>query len=152
MRALIQRSGPASVRVNEVTIGAIDRGLVVLLGFTHNDSDGDLAWIVRKTTELRIFEDDEGRMNRDVRDVGGSLLLVSQFTLYADCRRGRRPAFTDAMEPDRAESMWERAVAAFASTGLPVATGRFGAMMQVALVNDGPVTIALESPRPGVAR
>ena len=146
MRAVVQRCRRAEVTVGGEVVGAIDRGLMVLLGAGKGDGDADLAYIVDKIVGLRIFPDDEGKMNRSVLDVGGGVLLVSQFTLYGDARKGRRPAFVDALEPGAAEALYERAVAAVRAAGVQeVATGVFRADMQVALVNDGPVTILLDS-------
>lgn len=144
MRAVVQRVSEAEVRANGEVLGAIERGCCVLLGVTGNDDEEDAARLVRKLLGLRIFDDDAGRMNRSVVDVGGALLVISQFTLYADCRRGRRPSFTDAARPADAERLYDAFVAAAASA-VRVATGRFGAHMAVALVNDGPVTIVLDS-------
>ncbi len=127
-------------------VGAIERGLVVLLGAGKGDGDADLAYVVDKVVNLRIFPDDEGKMNRSVLELGGGVLLVSQFTLYGDTRKGRRPAFVDALEPGPAEALYERAVAAVRTAGVTqVATGVFRADMQVELVNDGPVTILVDS-------
>lgn len=127
-------------------VGAIDQGLCVLLGAGKGDGDADLAYVVDKVVNLRIFADDEGKMNRSVLDIGGGVLLISQFTLYGDTRKGRRPAFIDAMDPGPAEALYDRAVAAVRAAGVArVATGVFRADMQVELVNDGPVTILLDS-------
>lgn len=127
-------------------VGAIERGLVVLLGAGKGDGDADLAYVVDKVVNLRIFPDDEGKLNRSVLELGGGVLLVSQFTLYGDTRKGRRPAFVDALEPGPAEALYERAVAAVRTAGVTqVATGVFRADMQVELVNDGPVTILVDS-------
>lgn len=146
MRAVIQRCRRAQVTVDGQVVGAIDQGLVVLLGAGKGDGDPDLSYMVDKIVGLRIFADDEGKMNRSVLDVGGGVLLISQFTLYGDTRKGRRPAFVDAMEPGPAEALYERAVAAVRAAGVSrVATGVFRADMQVELVNDGPVTILLDS-------
>lgn len=146
MRAVVQRCRRAHVTVDGQVVGAIDHGLVVLLGAGKGDTDADLAYVVDKVVGLRIFADDEGKMNRSVLDVGGGILLISQFTLYGDTRKGRRPAFIDAMEPGPAEALYERAVAAVRAAGVSrVATGVFRADMQVELVNDGPVTILVDS-------
>jgi D-tyrosyl-tRNA(Tyr) deacylase len=145
MRAVVQRVRSASVEVDGRVVGATDGGLLVLLGVEIGDTDEDLAWIVRKVAGLRIFRDEEGRMNLDVAAVGGSLLLVSQFTLLGDCRRGNRPSFVDAAPPEVASPMVDRAAASFRARGLGVETGRFGADMLVRLENDGPVTIVLDS-------
>lgn len=131
--------------VEGAVVGAIERGLVVLLAAGKGDGEEDLAYVVDKIVGLRIFPDEAGKMNRSVVEVGGGVLMVSQFTLYGDARKGKRPGFIDAMEPVGAEAMYERAVAAVRAVGVPVATGVFRADMQVALVNDGPVTILLDS-------
>lgn len=146
MRAVVQRCRRAQVTVDGAVVGAIDRGLMVLLGAGKGDGDADLAYVVDKLVNLRIFPDDDGKMNRSVLDLGGGVLLVSQFTLYGDTRKGRRPAFVDALEPVAAEALYERAVAAVRAAGVTqVATGVFRADMQVELVNDGPVTILIDS-------
>jgi D-tyrosyl-tRNA(Tyr) deacylase len=146
MRAVVQRVSRASVTVDTRTTGAIDRGLLVLFGAGAGDGPADLAYIVDKITNLRIFPDDAGKMNRSVLDIGGGVLLVSQFTLYGDARQGRRPAFTGALEPVAARALYEQALSALRSAGVPqVAAGEFAADMQVELVNDGPVTILLDS-------
>lgn len=144
MRAVVQRVARADVRVANEVIGEIGPGCCVLLGVTHADDDTHLQLLVDKVLSLRIFDDDAGRMNRSIRDVGGSLLVVSQFTLYADCRRGRRPSFTAAASAEHATRLYEGFVAR-AAREVPVATGRFGASMQLSLTNDGPVTILLDS-------
>jgi D-tyrosyl-tRNA(Tyr) deacylase len=145
MRALIQRVGRARVTVDEQIVGQIGRGLLVLLGVGQDDSDAQVKALAEKIVHLRIFGDDEGKMNRSLLDVGGEVLVVSQFTLYADTRRGRRPSFTDAAQPSIAEPLVERFKDAIAAYGLAVADGIFGAYMEVELVNDGPVTIWLDS-------
>ena len=145
MRALIQRVTMASVRVDGSETGRIGPGLLLLLGVGAGDDDGDARYVVDKVTQLRIFADAEGRFNHSVLDAGGGLLVVSQFTLYADTRRGRRPDFTAAAAPSEAQQLYETAVAMFRETGLPVATGEFQAYMQVQLENDGPVTILVDS-------
>jgi D-tyrosyl-tRNA(Tyr) deacylase len=145
MRALIQRVTCASVRIDGETVGSIGAGLVVLLGVAAGDDEADARYLVDKTANLRIFADDEGRFNRSALDVAAELLVVSQFTLYADTRRGRRPDFTRAAEPDDARRLYGRAVEMFRETGLTVATGEFQAYMQVRLQNDGPVTLMLDS-------
>lgn len=145
MRAVIQRVSQASVTVAEETVGAIDQGLMVLLGVAQGDTAKDSAYLADKTAGLRIFEDDEGKMNRSVADIGGSILVVSQFTLLGDCRKGRRPGFTDAAPPELADKLYEEYVHALRRQGVTVATGVFRANMQVALVNNGPVTIMLDS-------
>ena len=145
MRALVQRVSQASVSVAGETAGAIGAGLLVLLGFSAEDTDEDASYIVGKAVNLRIFADDEGRFNRSALDVGAELLLVSQFTLYADTRRGRRPSFSSAAPPERAEAEFDRAVELFRQSGLRVETGVFQAHMMVSSTNDGPVTIMLDS-------
>ena len=146
MRAVVQRVTRASVTVAGQIIGSIDRGLLVLLGAGAGDSATDLGYIVDKVVNLRIFADDAGKMNRSVLDVGGGVLVVSQFTLYGDARTGRRPAFTGALEPVAARALYEQAVAGIRAAGVArVETGEFAADMQVELVNDGPVTILLDS-------
>jgi D-tyrosyl-tRNA(Tyr) deacylase len=146
VRALVQRVARARVTVAESVSGEIERGLLVLLGATHADGEGDARWLAGKVAGLRIFADDAGRMNRDVREAGGACLVVPQFTLYADARHGRRPDFVAAAQPDRAEPLFERFCDELAAAGVPVARGVFRAHMQVELVNDGPVTLWLESP------
>ena len=146
MRALIQRVTRADVRVEDTTVGAIERGLLVLLGVGEGDTVRDVAYLASKVVTLRIFEDAQGKMNLDVQDIGGAVLVVSQFTLYADCRKGRRPSFTQAARPPLAQQLYEAFVAEVARYGVPVARGAFGAYMAVRLVNDGPVTVWLESP------
>ena len=145
MRAVIQRVSQASVVVAEETVGAIEQGLMVLLGVAKGDTLKDITYLADKTAGLRIFEDENGKMNRSVEDIDGSLLVVSQFTLLGDCRNGRRPGFTDAAPPELADALYKEYVDALRSRGITVATGVFRADMQVALVNDGPVTIMLDS-------
>lgn len=145
MRAVLQRVSHARVTVAGKVTGQIQRGFVILVGVTHGDGEAQAAWMARKIAGLRVFEDDAGKFNRALRDVGGSALVVSQFTLYADTRRGRRPSFTDAAPPEVAEPLIERFCALLREHGVPVETGVFGAMMQVEIHNDGPVTIILES-------
>ena len=145
MRALLQRVTRAAVRVDGATIGEIGPGLAILLGVGPDDTDAVADELARRSVELRIFRDEDGRTNRSLADVGGAALVVSQFTLYADTRRGRRPGFTDAAPPELAERLYERFAAAIRAAGLTVATGSFGAEMQVELVNDGPFTIWLDS-------
>jgi D-tyrosyl-tRNA(Tyr) deacylase len=148
MRAVVQRVTQASVTVSGEVVGAIDHGLLVLLGCGTGDGADDLAYVVDKLVNLRIFADDAGKMNRSVLDTGGGVLLISQFTLYGDTRKGRRPAFLDALEPVAAKALYERALVAVRAAGVTqVAAGIFAADMQVALVNDGPVTILLDSKR-----
>lgn len=147
MRAVIQRVHEARVTVGDETTGTIGPGLLVLLGAGGEDTDADLTYILEKTLNLRIFPDDQGKMNLSLLDTGGELLVVSQFTLYGDARKGRRPGFTRAMEPVRAETMYEDFVAQARARGVEVQTGRFGADMDVSLTNHGPVTILLDSTR-----
>ena len=143
MRVVIQRVSEASVTVDQQTVGAIGQGLMVLLGVAQGDTSQEAKSLAEKTARLRIFEDDAGKMNRSVEEIGGSLLVVSQFTLLGDCRKGRRPGFTDAAPPELADQLYEEYVAALRSRGVNVATGVFRADMQVDLVNDGPVTFNL---------
>jgi D-tyrosyl-tRNA(Tyr) deacylase len=146
MRAVVQRVTRASVTVTERTTGAIGRGLLVFLGAGAGDTSADLAYIVDKIANLRIFADDAGKMNRSVLDVGGGVLVVSQFTLYGDARTGRRPAFTGALEPVAARALYEQSLDALRTAGVArVEAGEFAADMAVELVNDGPVTILLDS-------
>jgi len=145
MRAVIQRVSQASVTVDGQIVGTIERGFLVLVGVTHNDSRAEADWLARKIAGLRIFEDDAGKMNLGLADVGGAVLVVSQFTLYGDARKGRRPDFIQAARPEVAEPLVDYFVEALRSAGLPVETGRFRATMEVALVNDGPVTLWLDT-------
>ena len=145
MRAVIQRVRQASVTVADETVGAIDQGLMVLLGVAQGDTAKDAVYLADKTAGLRIFEDEADKMNRSIKDIDGGILVVSQFTLLGDCRKGRRPGFTDAAPPELADPLCEEYVDALRSRGITVATGVFRANMQVALVNDGPVTIMLDS-------
>ena len=144
MRIVLQRVSRAKVTVDGRVTGEIGRGLLLLAGFTDADTDDALAWMAEKVVGLRIFPDDEGKMNRSVEEADGALLVVSQFTLYGDARKGRRPSFIDAARPEVAIPLYERFVALLRATGRRVATGEFGAMMDVELVNDGPVTLILE--------
>src|SRR6266699_273107 len=145
MRALLQRVSRASVIVDEQVVGQIGQGLLVLLGVGKKDSEVQVKTLADKIVHLRIFGDDEGKMNRSVLDIGGEVLVVSQFTLYADMRRGRRPSFIEAAPPALAEPLVEQFKDALAAYGLTVADGIFGAYMQVELLNDGPVTIWMDS-------
>ena len=145
MRAVIQRVNQASVTVGGETVGTIQRGLMVLLGVARGDAAVDAAFLADKTAGLRIFEDGAGKMNLSVEEVGGGILVVSQFTLLGDCRKGRRPGFTEAAAPQLADALYEAYVDALRNRGLTVATGVFQAEMQVALINDGPVTLLLDS-------
>lgn len=146
MRAVVQRVTRASVTVDGEITGAIEAGLLVLLGAGHDDGAGDLAYLVDKIVNLRIFADEAGKMNRSVLDIGGGVLVVSQFTLYGDARKGRRPAFTDAMEPVAAKALYLQSLEALRQAGVArVEAGVFAADMKVELLNDGPVTILLDS-------
>lgn len=145
MRACVQRVRQASVSVDGEVTGEIGRGLLVLLGVMREDDESDLQYLVEKITTLRIFEDENGKMNLSLLDISGELLVVSQFTLYGDCRKGRRPSFIAAAEPEKGKQMYDDFVRQAAQRGIKVATGRFQAMMDVALVNEGPVTILLDS-------
>ncbi len=147
MRILIQRVKKAHVTVQDSTTGAIDRGLLLFLGIHKNDEEEKIPWFVNKIANLRIFEDDEEKMNRSVIDIEGKVLVVSQFTLYGDCMKGRRPSFTEAMAPNQAESFYESFVKQMRDQmgTQNVATGSFGASMEVHLINDGPVTFLLNS-------
>ncbi len=146
MIAVLQRVLQASVKVGDETVGRIGHGLLVLLGVARGDGQADVDYLAEKLATLRIFGDETGKMNRSIVDVGGALLVVSQFTLLGDTRQGRRPGFDAAAPPDLANSLYEQLVEALKGKGLPVETGRFGAHMRVALENDGPVTCIVESP------
>jgi D-tyrosyl-tRNA(Tyr) deacylase len=145
MRAVVQRVSQASVVVDEQTVGAIDHGLMVLLGVAQGDTEKDAQYLADKTAGLRIFEDDAGKMNLSVEDVSGGILVISQFTLLGDCRKGRRPGFTDAAPPELADKLYEVYVDLLRNRGIYVATGIFQAEMKVSLVNEGPVTMMLDS-------
>ena len=145
MRAVVQRVSQARVTIAGETVGQIGRGLLVLLGVTHADTPANAEWLAEKIIGLRIFADADDKMNLGVADVGGEMLIVSQFTLYGDCSKGRRPSFIDAAPPEIAIPLYERFINAVKAQGVPVATGRFGAMMQVELTNDGPVTLIVDS-------
>jgi D-aminoacyl-tRNA deacylase len=149
VRVLVQRVSRAEVRVREAgdsarITGRIGTGMVLLVGFTHDDDEARLSWMADKIIGLRIFGDSEGKMNRALADIGGALLVVSQFTLYGDAEKGRRPSFIDAARPDAAERLYERFITLLVERGVRVERGEFGAMMDVELVNDGPVTLWLE--------
>jgi D-aminoacyl-tRNA deacylase len=144
MRVLVQRVARASVAVAGQVIGAIDHGLLLLVGFTHTDAEADVLWMADKVIGLRIFTDADEKMNLSLAEVGGALLVVSQFTLYGDARKGRRPSFVDAARPEIAVPLYEQFVGVLRARGVTVATGEFGAMMDVSLVNSGPVTLWLE--------
>lgn len=145
MRAVVQRASRAKVTVDNRIVGCIGRGLVVLLGVTESDTVADAEYLADKIAELRVFSDADDKMNLALADVGGAVLAISQFTLYGDCRRGRRPSYTDAARPEKAEALYDHFARRILEKGLPVETGVFGAMMQVELVNDGPVTLMLDS-------
>jgi D-aminoacyl-tRNA deacylase len=145
VKVVVQRSKQAKVVIDGEIVGSIDSGLVLLVGITHEDTEADVKWMAEKVVNLRIFEDESGKMNHSVADTGGQLLSVSQFTLYGDCRKGRRPNFMAAARPEQAEKLYDSFNDILRSMGLVVATGRFGAMMEVELVNSGPVTLILES-------
>lgn len=145
MRSVLQRVSSAEVRSDGKVQGKIDQGLVILLGIKNGDGDSDLRWMVEKVINLRIFEDDEGKMNRSLTDIGGSMLIISQFTLYGDCRKGRRPGFSGAAPPAQAKPLYERFIQLSREKGITVETGIFQAEMAVNLVNDGPVTLLLDS-------
>jgi D-aminoacyl-tRNA deacylase len=144
MRLLLQRVSRAEVRINDRVAGRIERGVLLFVGFTHTDGDEHLTWMADKVTGLRIFADEDDKMNRAITDVGGAILVVSQFTLYGDAIKGRRPSFVDAARPEVAQPLYERFVRLLRERTPAVETGEFGAMMQVELVNDGPVTLWFE--------
>lgn len=145
MRTIIQRVSSASVVIDGKCVGQIDQGYLVLVGFTHDDTESDIDYMVEKVKNLRVFSDDDGNMNRSLLDVHGKILSVSQFTLYADARKGRRPSFINAMHPEQATKMYDLWNEKLRQAGIEVQTGVFGADMKVTLTNDGPVTICLES-------
>lgn len=145
MKIVIQRCKRASVTVDEQVVGQIEQGLMILVGVTHKDTEADAVYLADKAADLRIFEDEQGKMNHSVLDIGGAVLSVSQFTLYGDCRKGRRPNFMAAARPEPAEQLYEAFNRQLRSRGLTVETGRFGAMMDVSLTNWGPVTLILDS-------
>ena len=144
MRVVLQRVSRASVSIDGQVVGRIDRGFLLLVGFTHADTEAQVDWMAEKVTGLRLFADQEGKMNLALADVGGGALVVSQFTLYGNAEKGRRPSFIDAARPETAIPLYERFIERLRMAGLEVATGQFGAMMDVELVNDGPVTLMLE--------
>jgi D-tyrosyl-tRNA(Tyr) deacylase len=145
MRVVLQRSGPASVRVDGEMTGSINKGYVLLVGITHSDTEEDAIYVAKKIANLRLWEDDDGKMNKSIIEVGGDILSVSQFTLYADAKKGRRPSFIEAARPEQAEPLWDFFNEHLKNEGLEVQTGIFGAMMDVELINDGPVTIIIDS-------
>jgi len=144
MRALVQRVSKANIEVNEKNISSINKGLLVLLGIQDTDDESDITWLSNKIIKMRIFEDDNGKMNQSIEDIGGELLIVSQFTLYASTKKGNRPSFINAAHPDKALPIYQTFVSE-CNKQISTQTGKFGAMMQVDLVNDGPVTIWLDS-------
>lgn len=146
MRAVVQRVSRAQVRVGGEVVGGIGRGLAVLLGVAPGDGPADAEWMARKLAQLRVFQDEAGRMDRSVEDVGGGVLLVSQFTLYGDCRKGNRPSFSGAAGPVQAEPLYEAVARGLRARGLQVGTGRFGASMEVEIINEGPLTLVLDTP------
>jgi D-aminoacyl-tRNA deacylase len=148
MRAVVQRVRSSRVVVSGTVVGEIGPGLLVLLGIRTGDAADQVRWMADKVVGLRIFEDDQGKMNRSLLETGGSVLAVSQFTLYGDCQKGRRPSFIDAARPDVAEPLYQAFATAIRMHGVPVATGVFGADMAVELVNDGPVTLVIDTPGP----
>ncbi|MBL5766124.1 D-tyrosyl-tRNA(Tyr) deacylase [Heyndrickxia sporothermodurans] len=145
MRVVLQRSKQANVKVNGEVVGEITNGFVLLVGITHNDTEADVKYLADKIVNLRIFEDENEKMNYSLLDVGGQILSVSQFTLYGDCRKGRRPNFMDAAKPEKAEILYNLFNHMLRDKGVFVATGQFGSMMDVSLINDGPVTLIVES-------
>jgi D-tyrosyl-tRNA(Tyr) deacylase len=145
MRAVIQRVKSAEVRVDEQVTGIIGKGLLVFLGVGKGDGESDLSFLASKIPELRIFEDESGKFNLSLKEIGGEMLIVSQFTLYGDCRKGRRPSFTEAEEPTLAKHLYEQFISKLGGQGIPVQTGEFQAKMEVHLINDGPVTLLLDS-------
>jgi len=144
MRVVVQRVSRAEVRVGTRTAGRIEQGFLVLAGFSHSDAEDQLVWMADKLIGLRVFADNDQKMNRSIVEVGGAMLIVSQFTLYGDAVKGRRPSFVDAARPELAEGLYARFVALLRDRGIRTETGEFGAMMQVELVNDGPVTLWIE--------
>lgn len=145
MRAVVQRVSQSSVVINDRKISNIGTGLLVLLGVSETDSEKDADWLSAKIVNLRIFEDDTGKMNRSLVDINGEMLVVSQFTLYGDCKKGRRPSFVHAAGPEKADMLYEYFVDKIRQKNIPVQTGKFGAMMEVSLINHGPVTLIVES-------
>jgi len=151
MRAVVQRVKESHVTVADEIVARIGHGLLVLLGVAKGDTNKDAAYLANKISHLRIFEDDQGKMNRSLLETGGNMLVVSQFTLLGDCRKGRRPSFIQAARPEDADHLYESFTELVRDMGIDVKTGRFRTMMAVSLINDGPVTIIIESPSPGVS-
>ncbi|MBX3002061.1 MAG: D-tyrosyl-tRNA(Tyr) deacylase [Caldilineaceae bacterium] len=149
MRAVVQRVSEASVTVNSEIVGQIGKGFLVLLGISHSDGEAEASWLARKIASLRIFEDEAGKMNLSLGDVGGAVLAVSQFTLYGDARKGRRPSFVEAARPEQAQPLYLYFCDQLAAEGIPIARGVFQAEMKVALINDGPVTLLIETEKNG---
>ena len=145
MRAVVQKVKYSTVTVDGETIGKIDKGYMILLGVTHDDGEKEIDWLAKKIKDLRIFEDEDGKMNLSLEDVKGEVLIISQFTLYGNCIKGRRPGFTDAARPELAEKLYDQFVEKFKSFGIKTKTGRFGADMKVELLNDGPVTMIIDT-------
>ncbi len=145
MRAILQRVSEASVEIEEVVSGAIDAGFVVLLGVHHSDTEREAVYLAEKCVGLRVFEDADGKMNRSILDAGGKLLVISNFTLYGNCKKGKRPSFIEAARPELAKELYELFVRTLRDTGVAVETGVFGADMKVSLINDGPVTIFMDT-------
>ena len=145
MRAVVQRVSRAQVAIDGAVVGQIGPGLLVLLGVAPSDTLAQASWLAEKLVGLRVFPDDAGKMNRDLREVGGAMLIVSQFTVYGDCRKGRRPSYIDAAPPEHAIPLYEAFITEVKALGIPTAEGRFGADMKVELVNDGPVTLIVDS-------
>lgn len=145
MRAVIQRVQYASVQVDERTVGKIEKGFLVFLGVTHDDTEKNATWLANKIKDLRVFEDAQGKMNLSLGDVAGEVLIVSQFTLYGNCMKGRRPAFIDAARPEVAIPLYEKFLETFSSFGIKTESGEFGANMEIKLLNDGPVTLILDT-------
>ena len=145
MRAVVQRVSSGRVTVDQKTVGSISAGIVVLLGIRSSDEPRDVAWLAEKIVHLRIFSDDDGKMNRSLADIGGEMLIVSQFTLYGDCRKGRRPGYSDAAPPEHAKPLYDLFIERVEELGISAASGEFQAAMEVTIVNDGPVTLMLDS-------
>lgn len=146
MRAVIQRVSKATVTIDDVEVSRISKGMLVLIAASRGDGKSEIQWMAEKICGLRIFADDQGKMNLSVSDIGGSILVVSQFTLYGDCRKGKRPSYTNSAPPDEAKETYREFLAEIGKKGVPVKAGVFGAMMEVELTNDGPVTLILDSP------